>query len=171
MNPILKPTTHHRQAKSLRLRPIRHGSIARRDLLVAAANDFLETLRRGEVLEEEVEIPVVEREPASVPGGIGGEEEEDLLIEVNQWVVEQGLPEGEFLFELADLESGEAYGVLDLAWPDGMQEGLSVPVALLLNEPEETEAAANQAGYRYFTDVDSFRTYVEREVLVVEDAA
>ena len=40
-----------------------------------------------------------------MPGGIGGEEEEDLLIEVNQWVVEQGLPEGEFLFELADPES------------------------------------------------------------------
>ena len=144
---------------------------ARRDLLAAAANDFLETLRRGEVPEEEVEIPVVEREPASVPGGIGGEEEEDLLIEVNQWVVEQGLPEGEFLFELADPESGEAYGVLDLAWPDGMQEGLSVPVALLLNEPEETEAATNRAGYRYFTDVGSFKTYVDREVLVVEDAA
>ena len=144
---------------------------ARRELLAAAANDFLDTLRRGEVPEEKVDIRVVEREPASVPGGIGGEEEEDLLIEVNQWVVEQGLPEGEFLFELADPESGEAYGVLDLAWPDGMQEGLSVPVALLLNEPEETEAAANRAGYRYFTDVDSFRRYVDREVLVVEDAA
>ena len=52
-----------------------------------------------------------------------------------------------------------------------MQEGLSVPVALLLNEPEETEAATNRAGYRYFTDVDSFKTYVDREVLVVEDAA
>ena len=52
-----------------------------------------------------------------------------------------------------------------------MQEGLSVPVALLLNEPEETEAATNRAGYRYFTDVGSFKTYVDREVLVVEDAA
>ena len=144
---------------------------ARRELLAEAANEFLETLRRGEVPEEEVEIRVVEREPELVPGGIGGEEEEDLLIEVNQWVVDQNLPEGEFLFELADPDTGEAYGVLDLAWPDGMQERLSVPVALLLNEPEETEAAANRAGYRYFTDVDSFRTYVDREVLVVEDAA
>ena len=106
-----------------------------------------------------------------VPGGIGGEEEEDLLIEVNQWVVRQGLAEGEFLFELADSDTGEAYGVLDLAWPDGLQAGLSVPVALLLNEPKETETAANRAGYRYFTDVDSFRTYVDREVLVVERVA
>ena len=67
---------------------------ARRELLAEAANDFLETLRRGEVPEEKFEILVVEREPQSVPGGIGGEEEEDLLIEVNQWVVDQGLPGG-----------------------------------------------------------------------------
>ena len=144
---------------------------ARRELLAAAANDFLETLQRGEVPEEKVEIPVVEREPASVPGGIEGEEEEDLLIEVNQWVARRGLPEGKLLFELADPDTGEAYGVLDLAWPDGLQEGLSVPVALLLNEPKETEAAANRAGHRYFTDVDSFKSYVDREVLGGEDGA
>ena len=75
------------------------------------------------------------------------------------------------MYELADPESGEPYGVLDLAWPDGLQEGLSVPVALLLNEPEETEAAANLAGYRYFTDVDSFQSYVDREILIVEEVA
>ena len=43
-----------------------------------------------------------------MPGGIGGEEEEDLLIEVNQWVVDQNLPEGEFLFELTDPATGDA---------------------------------------------------------------
>ena len=144
---------------------------ARRELLADAANDFLETLRRGDVPEGKADIPVVERELALLPKDIGSEDEEELLIDVNQWVVSQGLAEGESLFELADPDTGEAYGVFDLAWPDGLQEGLSVPVALLLNEPEETEAAANRAGYRYFTDVDSFKCYVEREVLVVEDAA
>ena len=44
-------------------------------------------------------------------------------------------------------------------------------MALLLNEPEETEAAANRAGYRYFTDVDSFQSYVDREILIVEEVA
>ena len=142
---------------------------ARRELLAAAANDFLETLRRGEVPEEKGEVRVVERDPVLVPGGIGTDEEEDLLIEVHQWVVRQGLPEGEFLFELAEPESGEPYGVLDLAWPDGLQEGLSTPVALLLNEPEETENAANRAGYRFFTDAGEFQAYVERAILVVEE--
>ena len=143
---------------------------ARRDLLAAAANDFLETLRRGEVPETGVEIRVVGRDAKSVPGGIGRDEEEDLLIEFNEWVVGQGLSEGEFLFELSDPDSGEPYGVLDLAWPGGLQEGLSVPVALLIDEPEETEAAANRAGYRFFTDVDSFRSYVDREILLVDES-
>ncbi len=43
-----------------------------------------------------------------------------------------------------------------------------MPVALLLNTPEETEAAANRAGYCFFTDVDSCKRYVNPEVLVVE---
>ncbi len=59
--------------------------------------------------------------------------------------------------------------VLDLAWPDGLQAGLSVPVALLINEGPETEEAANRAGYRYFTDVDEFRAYVRREILAEDE--
>ena len=138
---------------------------ARRELLAAAANNFLDTLYRGEVPEEEAEMLIVEREVATIPGGIAHEEEESLLLETNQWVVKQGLPSGELLFELADPESGECYGVLDLAWPDGLQEGLSVPVALLIDEPKETESAANRAGFRFFTEVAAFQAYVEQEVL------
>ena len=43
------------------------------------------------------------------------------------------------------------------------------PVALLLNEPEDAENAANRAGYRFFTDAVDFQAYVEREILVVEE--
>ncbi len=88
----------------------------------------------------------------------------------NEWAGEQGLPEGEFFFELADPESGEPLAVLDLAWPDGLQTGLSQPVALLIDEGPETEEAANRAGYRFFTDVEEFRTYVSREILALEAA-
>lgn len=90
------------------------------------------------------------------------------VLQVNRWVVEQGLPEGEFLFDLANPDTGEAYRILDLAWPDGTQEGLSVQVPLLLHEPEEIEAAANQTGYRLFSDVVSFKHYEDPEVLIVE---
>jgi len=141
---------------------------ARRELLAAAANDFLETLRRGKVPElEEADGPLV-GEGALVPRlGIGAQEEEERsLNEVNPWVVDQGLVEGEILFELADPDSREVHGVLDVAWPDGLQEELSDPVALLLDGAEKTKDAANHAGYRYFTDVESFKRHVQQEVLV-----
>lgn len=143
---------------------------ARRDLLAQSANEFLDSLLAG-AAPEPVEIPpVTEREVAPVPGGIGGPEEEEALVEVNEWIVQNSLPEGEMSFELADAETGEPLAVLDLAWPDGLQVGLSQPVALLLDEGKETEEAANRAGYRYFTDVDAFRGYVLKEILALEAA-
>ena len=123
---------------------------ARREALAEAANEFLETLLQGEVPESPVRTRMLDTDASHVPGGIAREEEEEILVEINEWVVRKGLPEGEFLYELADSNTGEAYGVLDLAWPDGLQAGLSVPVALLVDEPTETEAAANRAGYLYF---------------------
>ena len=100
-----------------------------------------------------------------MPGTIAGEEEETLLIECNEWIVAQGLPEGEFLHEVSDPDTSEPIAVLDLAWPEGLQEGLSQPVALLIDEGPETEEGANRAGYRFFTNVEDFRAHVRREIL------
>jgi len=55
--------------------------------------------------------------------------------------------------------------VFDLAWPNGIQEELTQPVAVLLNEGAETLAIASQAGFRCFTAVDDFKRYVRAEVL------
>ena len=74
------------------------------------------------------------------------------------------------MYELVDAESGKAVAILDLAWPNGLQEGYSQPVALLIDEPTEVEEAVNRAGFRFFTDVDSFRDYVNRDVLAVKGA-
>lgn len=46
------------------------------------------------------------------------------------------MPRGDFLYELADPESGECYGILDPAWPGGLQERLIAPVALLIDKPK-----------------------------------
>jgi hypothetical protein len=56
-------------------------------------------------------------------------------------------------------------GAVDLAWPAGLQEGYSQPVAFLTDTDEQVEAALNSAGYRYFTDLERFRAYVEREIV------
>ena len=55
---------------------------------------------------------------------------------------------------------GRQLATIDLAWPDGIQSGLSEPVALLLGEPAEIREAVNNAGYRYFSDVETFKKYV-----------
>ena len=52
----------------------------------------------------------------------------------NIWVIDQGLPEGEMNYELCDEITGEVIAILDLAWPDGLQEGYSQSVALLIDE-------------------------------------
>ncbi|MEW6490268.1 MAG: hypothetical protein AB1578_20460 [Thermodesulfobacteriota bacterium] len=92
-----------------------------------------------------------------MPGGIGSVEEEQELEAVNDWMEARGLPPGTLLFDLADPETGEQKAVFDLAWPNGIQEGLSEPVAVLRNEESETIAIASQAGSRCFTAVAEFQ--------------
>ncbi|MBN2438941.1 MAG: hypothetical protein JXL20_10130, partial [Deltaproteobacteria bacterium] len=141
----------------------------RRKLLARQANEFLESLVGGELPDFEVAALGVTRTPAFVPGGVESEAEARLLHGVNEWVADQDLPRAEFMYQLAHPESGELLAIVDLAWPEGLQPGLSQPVALLIDEGRETREAVNQAGYRYFTDVDSFKRYVVRDILSVED--
>lgn len=146
---------------------------ARRELLARAANDFLQGLLGGEQPgpSEEEAVSIAGRTAPFGPGGVEDDDELELLIACNDWVREQGLPEGELLFELVDEESGNATAILDLAWADGLQKGLSRPVALLLDEAPATEEAANRAGYLFFTDAEAFRDYVRREILALEPVA
>ena len=142
----------------------------RRKLLATAANELLDKLAAGiiplRVSPEEVQF--VERAAAQIPGGIDDDEEEARLVRCNNWVVKHGLPAGDLSYELVD-DSGEVIAILDLAWPDGLQEGLSQPVAVLIGEAEDVEEAASQAGFRFFSSPRSFRRYVKEEILVDEE--
>jgi hypothetical protein len=144
---------------------------ARRELLANAANEFLESLLGGstEVSDPDVVASTVEREAISVPGGVVDDEEMQVLVGINDWIVARGLPDGELEHELVDEATGQLLAVFDLAWPNGLQEGLSQPVVLLIDEHAATEEAANQAGYRFFTDVEAFKEYVEEEVLAMDE--
>ena len=108
--------------------------------------------------------------PAVVVGGITSEEEERELEALNQWIEAQGLPAGTLSYDFADAVTGEQKAVFDLAWPNGIQEELSQPVAVLINEGAETISIASQAGFRCFTSAADFKRYVLREVLA-EDVA
>ena len=144
---------------------------ARRELIADAANEFLSGLAKGAIAETTETAPILERDHVEPVGGYGSEDEERLVAELNGWVVGLGLPEGEILFELADEVTGEPLAVLDLAWPNGLQEGLSEPVTLLVDEDSELEELVNQAGYRFFSDVATFKQYVRAEILGSDEAA
>jgi hypothetical protein len=139
----------------------------RKALLAAEANQRMEELLHGETRWVEGPVAAV---PASVTvrGGITSEAEEETLEELNHWIEAHGLPRGVIAYDFADPESGDQKAVFDLAWPSGIQEELSQPVAVLLNETAETVSIASQAGFRCFTEADDFQRYVEKEILALE---
>ena len=148
---------------------------ARRKLLAGAANAFLDELLHGEALpraeggpvdqETGSDVGLVQPVSVDVPGGVEGDEEEEQLLNLAQWVIDQSLPEGILLHELADPESGAHVAILDLAWPNGLQEGLSQPVAVLLNADLKTLQAASTHGFRHFASVDAFKEHVRCKLL------
>ena len=137
---------------------------ARKALLAAELNRRMEDLLHGDtgwLAGPMATVPAVN----VATGGITSEEEEEQLETINDWVEQQGLPRGSLAYDFADAATGEQKAVFDLAWPNGIQEELSPPVAVLLNESTETIGIASQAGYRCFTGIEEFRRYVENDIL------
>lgn len=138
----------------------------RRRLLAAAANAFLETLYGGSLPELAAPASIVER-TVPLDDDIDDDDREELEA-CNAWVVKKSLPPGELYFAATDPLTGTQLAVFDLAWPSGVQEGLTQPVAVLIDEPPETVEAANRLGFRFFTTVKEFKKYVRREVIHAE---
>jgi len=136
----------------------------RQALLADAANTFLDTLYELPLEDSDSNYQAIEQ-GESAPGGIADAEEEKALDEVNTWIIDRGLPKGEKEFELRDPDTGELKAFLDLAWPEGLQEGLSEPTALILNEELEVFKLATNAGFQVFDDAEEFRVYAARKVL------
>lgn len=143
---------------------------ARKELLAAELNQRMEELLHGDSRWVEGAAATVPA-PARVSGGISSEDEEEELDSVNDWVESKGLPRGVLAYDFADRVTGEQKAVFDLAWPSGLQEELTPPVAVLLNEASEVLAIASEAGFRCFTSVSSFKNYVSSEVLAEDSAA
>lgn len=135
---------------------------ARRILLADATNGIFRELLRGDLdglMSDRTE------KPSAPIDEIGIQSDESELEELNSWINQLGLSIGETDFDLADPESGEQMAVLDIAWPEGLQSGLTPAVAVLLGDSSDVLKAANSAGYRCFTDIEKFRSYVKQEFL------
>ena len=143
---------------------------ARKALLAEEANKRFEELLHDDrhLLAGTATAPTA---PEQAPiGGISSESEEFELETLNDWVAEQGLPRGQVAFDYADPETGAQKAVFDIAWPDGLQPGLTGPVTVLLNETLEVLSLASAAGFRCFTTADEFRLYVGTEIPGLEAA-
>lgn len=136
---------------------------ARKELLAGELNRRMEELLHGDSrwLGSSAVVPAT----LQIGGGITSEEEEETLEALNDWVEAHDLPRGMLAYDFADPGTGVQRAVFDLAWPDGIQEELSQPVVVLLNEGPEVIAVASQAGFRCFTSVPKFQAYVQTEVL------
>lgn len=136
---------------------------SRKVLLAGELNRRMESLLHGDT-------KWLEGAPSAVPatlsagGGIASQEEEAELLGLNKWLTDQGLQPGLLSYDLSDAVSGEQRAVFDLAWPTGLQQELTQPVAVLLNEEALTIAIANGAGFRCFTTTEEFKQYVAREI-------
>ena len=130
----------------------------RRELLAEAANTLLNSLYEGHMKESSIESYST-KNYLSIPLS-----EEEEIEELTNWVEEKSLPEGIRNYPLLDTNENEV-AIIDIAWPQGIQAGLSEPIAVLLNETQETQAAVSKYGYRYFTTTDDFKAYIEEQIL------
>ena len=135
---------------------------ARRTLLARAANRHLSSLYPRHA-KSEVEPRRVVTKPQTGPH-LSSIEEEQILSTLQDWLAARGLPTGRLGYELRDAVTQRIDAVIDLAWPNGLQEGRGRPVAVLLNESAETYRTVNQAGFDCHTSVDSFQRYVNGEI-------
>jgi len=136
----------------------------RKQLLAAELNRQMEELLHGENRWLEYSAPILSAD-THISGGITSQEEEQDISNLNDWMSGQGLTQGVVGFDHSDPVSGEQKAVFDLAWPNGIQEELSQPVAVLLNEDTKTISLASEAGFRCFTNIAGFKRYVTFEVL------
>jgi hypothetical protein len=138
---------------------------ARKQLLASELNLRMEELLHGDTQWLESKAPIFTK-PVGEINLSEGQGEDEELEKLNSWMSENELSIGVVGFDHSDPVTGQQKAIFDLAWPNGIQEELSQPVAVLLNEDSETISQASEAGFRCFTNVDSFKRYVISEVLI-----
>ena len=133
----------------------------RREKLAEGANEFLNSLYDGTISAVEIEnYSARDLEGITITQE---NDEEAILNGINNWIDELGLNIGIKDYEIVN-DSGDVLARIDLAWPNGIQEGLSQPVAVLIDEPEDVRTTVNQQGFIFFTDADSFKNHVLSKV-------
>ena len=139
----------------------------RKRLLAEELNARLKELLHGETQWLQ-DTSRVEPALAIEVDGVTSEAEEHQLEALNDWVATQLLPRGVLNYELEFHPDDEVGTLCDLAWPQGLQENLSQPVAMLLKRPANVLAAVSQAGFLCFTGADELKSYVTNKIVAAQ---
>ena len=129
---------------------------ARRELLAAAANDFLGQLLAGTRPWHRLEAMAVS--PESDESDARAAQIAALVDEL----VGMGYAKPALDAEIADPETGRPLAVAEAFWSDGLQPGQGSPVVLELDPDEADIARLTELGCEVFTSVDALRGYVQR---------
>jgi hypothetical protein len=130
---------------------------ARRQLLAAAANEFLDDLLAGR---RPWTRPL---EAISVSPEI--DESDARAVQIRSLVdelIEMGYAKPALDAEIADPETGRTLAIAEAFWPDGLQPGQGSPVVLELDPQEADLARLAELRFEVFTSVDALRGYAQR---------
>lgn len=138
--------------------------VARRELLAAAANTFIESLMTPDMPTLIIERP---EDWGCLPeqDEFADKAPEEVISILQEWVSSNDLPLGKVDYELVDPEQGESLAIFDLAWPKGLREELDAPVGIALQAPSGALDAATSLGFTCFGSAAQFKQYVMRTVL------
>ena len=131
----------------------------RRKLLAESANMFLDSLYQGSI--EEVSLENYSKRNIEIIKTA----DEEIVLETSLWMTSNGFNGGEMYYSLVD-DTGAVVAIIDLAWPQGLQEGLSEPLALLIGENEDIKQIVNSNRYKYFSNDKSFKEYNRSHYIV-----
>ena len=137
---------------------------ARRELLAKATNELMTSLLHGEATRWLASAAPV-HEQIAILSGPENEADVAAVSAVQQWVVDQGLPAGVLEYEIVNSDTGDQAAVLDLAWPNGIRQELTEPVALIAGGDPTLMTVANSGGFRCFASAEALKAYVIKEIL------
>lgn len=124
----------------------------RRKLLAKSANAILEDLWKGKLAQPSTPMTKMSVTQSE-------DNEETVIEELVSWLKNEGFAPG-----IKDYSAVIGYAgtpiIIDVAWPDGLQEGFTEPVALMINEEPGDIYRVNAVGYRVFTRADGLKNYV-----------
>jgi hypothetical protein len=130
---------------------------ARRELLAATANEFLDELVAGKV-PWRGRLEAIAVSPESDESNARSAQIASLVEEL----VGSGAARPALDAEIADPETGRPLAVAEAFWPNGLQPGQGAPVVLELDPDEADLHRLAELGYEVFTSVDALRGYVQR---------